>query len=362
MSGRLPSDMSDQGIATGFTGPRRTRTRMKDIAEALGLSVITVSKALRNHVDISKATREKIRQKAAELNYRPNLAARSLVTQRSYVVGLVVPDLLISFFAEISTSLSQHLRTAGYELFLSNSQEDAAIEEMEIERLLGRQVDALIVATSVPPGSPESLLAVTASGIPLILIDRSVNGVQADFVGNDHREIGELATAHLLKIGCRNVAHIRGPDTSAGSGRLEGYTAVLARAGKKRQYVEFGGVNDEEGYAAMQRLLERRPHPDGVFCFNDLVAAGALRACLEAGFQVPRDIAIAGCGNHLLSSLLMVPLTTIDQQTALIGRRTAEVLLELLNGEEPKRPRQIRVKPKLIVRESTGRVRSVGRA
>jgi LacI family transcriptional regulator len=320
---------------------------MKDIAEALGLAVITVSKGLRNHDDISKATRERIRQKARELNYTPNLAARSLVTQRSYVVGLVVPDLQISFFTEISLSIARHLRTAGYELFLSNSQEDAQIESLEIGRLLGRQVDALIVATAVHPNSPEDLSVLSGSGIPFVLIDRSVSRVKSNFVGNDHKAIGELATNHLLEIGCRRVAHLRGPETSAGIGRVNGYTAVLQRAGKTETLVEFGGVNVDDGYSGMQRLIEGRPRPDGVFCFNDLVAAGALRACLEAGLQVPRDIALVGCGNHLLSSLLIVPLTTIDQQSGLIGSRTAEIVLEQL--------RSVRVKPKLIVRQSTAR-------
>jgi LacI family transcriptional regulator len=330
---------------------------MKDIAEALGLSVITVSKGLRNHDDISKATRERIRQKARELNYTPNLAARSLVTQRSYVVGLVVPDLQISFFAEISTSISRHLREAGYELFLSNSQEDPKIEAMEIERLLGRQVDAVILATAVNPMAAENLSIITGSGVPFVLIDRAVSGVDADFVGNDHKQIGQLAADHLLRIGCKHVAHLRGPETSAGSGRFEGYAATLKRANKSQPIVEFGGINHEDGHRGMLKLLLRRPKPDAVFCFNDLVAAGALRACLAAGLEIPRDIAIVGCGNHLLSSLLMVPLTTIDQQTTLIGSRTAEILLDRLNsdGETIQPSRTVRIKPKLIVRRSTER-------
>jgi len=347
--------MNTGGTPTEFDRTRPARTRMKDIAEALGLAVITVSKGLRNHADISKATRERIHGKARELNYTPNLAARSLVTQKSYVVGLIVPDLQISFFAEVSTAISRHLRTAGYELFLSNSQEDAAIEALEIERLLGRQVDALIVATSVHPESPDGLSMVTGSGIPLVLLDRSLAGVQANFVGNDHQAIGEMATGHLLEIGCKHIAHLRGPETSAGAGRLDGYKAVLARAGISRESVEFGGIDDEDGCHGMQKLLERRPRPDGIFCFNDLVAAGALKACLSAGLHVPRDVAVIGCGNHLLSNLLMVPLSTIDQQSGLIGRRTAEILLERMNAAEPVRPRTVRVKPKLIVRRSTER-------
>lgn len=346
-------DMPDSAAATDLSGSRRTRTRMKDIAEALGLSVITVSKGLRNHSDISKITREKILQKARELRYTPNLAARSLVTQRSYVIGLVVPDLLISFFAEISTSIAQHLRTAGYELFLSNSQEDPAIEAKEIERLLGRQVDALIVATSVHPDARENSLVMAGGHVPLILIDRWVGGTEATFVGNSHKEIGEMATAHLLEVGCRSIAHLRGPETSAGNGRLEGYQSVLKQSPKTKPVVEFGGFSDQDGYQAMQRLLQGRSRPDGIFCFNDLVAAGALRACLGAGLRVPQDVAVIGCGNHLLSSLLMVPLSTIDQQSSLIGQRTAEILLELLNSDEPRKRRNIRIKPRLIVRQST---------
>ncbi len=201
---------------------------MKDIARDLGVSVVTVSKALREHPDISKSTRERILLKVRELGYRPNLTARSLVTGRSSLIGLIVPDLIHPFFADVAKGLSLALRRQGYFLIISSSEEDAELEREEIEHMLAHRLDALIVATCQP--DPESLRKIQQGETPLILLDRSFKDLRSHFVGSDDYAAGKLATEHLLAIGCERLAHIRGPENSVGHRRLKGFLDTLKKA------------------------------------------------------------------------------------------------------------------------------------
>src|ERR1700734_3450925 len=174
--------------------------KMKDIARDLNVSVVTVSKALRNHPDISKSTRSRILQRVKELGYRPNLTARSLVTGRSSLSGLIVPDLLHPFFVEVAKGLSLAMRERGYFLVVSSSEEDAELERQEIEHMLAHRLDALIVASCQP--EPGSLCKIQQGDTPLILLDRSFKEMRSHFVGSDDYAPGRLATEHLLAIGC----------------------------------------------------------------------------------------------------------------------------------------------------------------
>jgi LacI family transcriptional regulator len=194
---------------------------MKDIARDLGVSVITVSKVLRNHPDVGDETRERVLARVKEVDYRPNLAARGLVNGRTYLVGLVVPDLLHPFFAEIAKSLSEALRQSGYYLIVSSSDEDPDLEEAEINQLLARRLDTLIIASC--RSTVELFFRIEKQKTPYVLIDRRVPGLSANFVGVDDEAVGTLATKHLIDIGCRRIAHIRGPQTSPGIRRVEGY-------------------------------------------------------------------------------------------------------------------------------------------
>ena len=174
---------------------------MKDIARDLGVSVITISKVLRNHPDVGDETRERVLARVKELDYRPNLAARSLVTGRTYLVGLVVPDLLHPFFAEIAKSLSDVLRESGYYLIISSSEEDPNLEEQEINHLLARRLDTLIVASC--RSTVDLFFRIEKQQTPYVLIDRSLPGLSANFVGVDDEAVGMLATGHLIDIGCK---------------------------------------------------------------------------------------------------------------------------------------------------------------
>lgn len=334
-------------------------TRMKDIARDLGVSVITISKVLRNHPDVGDETRERVLARVKELDYRPNLAARSLVTGRTYLVGLIVPDLLHPFFAEIAKSLSDVLSGAGYYLIISSSEEDQDMEEQEINQLLARRLDTLIIASC--RSTVDLFFRIEKQKTPYVLIDRTLPGLSANFVGVDDEAVGMLATRHLIEIGCKRIAHIRGPETSPSTRRVEGYKRALAQAGLKvvDDYLITERKGDVEtkqrGAEAMSQLLRVKPKPDGVFCFNDPLAMGAMNYTLDQGLRIPEDIAVIGCGNLHYDDSLRVPLSSIDQHSRRIGAEAARITLGILNSKTPLKPETVVLQPELIVRASTRR-------
>ncbi len=331
--------------------------RLKDIAEQLGVSIVTVSKALRDRPDVAKETKAKILERVKHLNYRPNLAARSLVTGRSSLVGLS-PDLIHPFFSEIAKALAASLRKKNYFLLVSSSESDPTLEQDEIEHMLAHRLDCFVVA------SCRRMLPISAKsaqpGVPLILLDRSFPGFPSNFVGvNDYR-IGEPATEHLIAQGCKRIAHLRGPATNVGNRRLDGYRDTMERHRRPvaiNYVIESGETADSEGETrgrkAMDAVLAMKPRPDALFCFNDTVAAGAMDRALEAGLRIPRDIAFVGSGNYHYSSKLRVPLSSIDQKAGEIGERTARMITTLLDGTPSIRPRSVVLEPTLVVRASS---------
>ena len=331
--------------------------RMKDIADDLKISVVTVSRALRNGPDVSPQTRAHVLKRARELNYRPNLSARALVTGRTNLMGLIVPDLVHSFFSELASALSGVLRTAGFSLVIASSEEDPKLEQQEVDHLLARGVDALLIASTEQ--SPETFRRVREHNIPYVLLDRWVPGMPANFVGVNDEVVGCIATEHLIDIGCRRIAHICGTEVSTALGRLKGYRQSLVRNGAsiKPEYIVNSDHLDKSaaagGYQAAQKLLELDPPPDGIFCCNDPVAIGAMSAIQDAGFRIPEDIALIGCGNLQYDSLLRVPLSSVDQRSEMIGRRAAELAIRLVSADARFRPKAILLEPTLIVRDST---------
>jgi LacI family transcriptional regulator, galactose operon repressor len=321
---------------------------MKDIARDLGISPMAVSKALRNHKDIGEETKARVRKRAAELNYRMDWVARSMVTGRTFLVGLVVPDLMQSFFAEIATALTAALGPAGYHLLISNSGESAEDEAANIDLLVARKVDGLIIASA-----QRSARAFKTLKTPYALIDRQVPGLKANYVGTRNEDIGFVATRHLVEQGCKRIAHLKGPALSTALGRWRGYRRALGK--NAGALVEQAGHDDASGYQAMKRLLAVKNRPDGVFCFNDPVAAGAMRAILEAGLSIPKDIAVIGAGNMHYGDMFRVPLSTVDQGTSAIGEEAARLLLADMTAGRPPPPRQILLPPRLIVRASSRR-------
>ena len=330
--------------------------RLKDIARDLGVSTVTVSKALRGRADIGKETRERVLKRVAELGYRPNMLARGLASGRSFAVGLVVPDLVHPFFGEFAKALAGALRAEGLALILASSEEDPAVEQQEIRTLLGRGIDVLLVASCRPAAEfPAELADSTA---PVLLVDRQFDGARADFVGSDDVMIGEMAARHLIGLGRRRIAHIGGRGMSPSLDRLDGFKRALAAEDipLPESYVvtreRFEESGDSTGYHAMQELLALKDRPDAVFCYNDLSAVGAMEAALQAGLRIPEDIAFVGCGNLRYADYLRVPLTSVDQASDRLGEAAAARALEL--AESPDQPvRTLRLEPRLVVRRSS---------
>ena len=332
---------------------------MKDIARELGVSVVTVSKVIRNHADIGEETRQRVLKRVKELNYQPNPAARALVTGKTYTAGLIVPDLMHPFFAEVATGLSNTLRRKSYSLLISSSQGDPELERQEIKRLLSRRLDGIVIAST--QWTVESFRRIEEQKVPYILLDRSFLGMPSNFVGVDDVKVGCMATEHLIDVGCRRIGHIRGMNTSTAVGRLEGYNQALTKRDLIPQpgYVIAGRSTDSDswssGHEAMKKLLKLNPVPDGVFCYNDPIAIGVIDAILEAGYRVPQDIAVIGCGNLHFDKSLRVPLSSVDQQSIEIGERAGKLILSVIEAKVAPQPRSIMLDPSLVPRESTRR-------
>jgi LacI family transcriptional regulator len=331
------------------------RIRLKDVAQALNLSISTVNAALRNRPDISEATRQRVLEKVKELNYRPNWVARSLVTQRTHVLGVVVPDLSRSFFTEVMIGIDLIASGSGYHLVLCSTGENFQREDDEVQTLISKQVDGLIIASAHDPGDNRVWRTLSRSGVPFVLIDRCFSN--APFIGGDDEQIGFIATRHLIEQGYRNVAHLRVPKVSTGIGRFRGYLRALREYGvrARRDYiVDAQFHNEASGYEGTRNLLKRSPRPDAIFAASDPIAIGAMEALHEVGLRIPQDCGLIGVGNIRYGEHLKVALSTVDQHRVEIGKLAAKTLLNMVGGTKPS-DKPILIEPTLIVRESSRR-------
>ena len=336
--------------------------RMKDIARDLGVSVVTVSKVLRNIPEIGEETRRRVLQRMKELDYRPNQAARGLATGRTYMMGLIVPDLVHPFFAQVAKGASRIFREQNYGLVISSSEQDPELEKEEIQQMLARRMDVLLIASA--QWRVESFRHIEGQQAQYVLIDRKFEGLAANFVGTDDLSVGRIATEHLIQRGCRRIAHLGGSDISTAMDRLRGYREALADNGLSvpPEYIQSRTHSDDEGdaagYEAMKALLALNPRPDGVFCYNDPMAMGAMEAVLSAGLRIPQDMAIIGCGNVKYARMLRVALSSVDQNSEGLGERAASLALELATSKNSTRPKTILLPPTVVERESTRRALS----
>ena len=330
---------------------------MRRIAGELGVSVMTVSKVLNNHGDISEATRDRVLAKIEEVGYQRNAVARSLTLRRSHTIGIVIPDLMHSFFVEIIGGIEPVASVGGYGLLLCSSGEDPAKERAELEMLRSRQVDGIILASAQGSENQDLLKQLTGIGTAIVMIDRDDHPqVECHRVLTDDEQVGVLATSHLLDRGRKAVAHIGGLAITHSKRREKGWRDTLKARGIKvsPDWLVQAGFMEGDGYRAMKKLLAVRPRIDAVFAVNDPAAIGAMKAIWEAGLRVPEDIAIVGVGDISLSDLLRVPLTTVGWSRNDQGFNAAELLLAGLDSDEKRAPRRVIIPPHLVVRQSSG--------
>ena len=337
------------------------RPTMRRIAGELGVSVMTVSKVLNNHGDISEATRERVLAKIEELGYQRNAVARSLTLRRSHTIGIVIPDLMHSFFVEIIAGIEPVASARGYGLLLCSSTEDPTKERAELEMLRSRQVDGIVLASADGLANEDLLRQLTGLGTAIVMIDRDDHPkVECHRVLTDDLRVGMLATSHLVDVGRTSVAHISGPNIAHAKRREQGWRDTLEARGidiRPEWHVEAGFM-ESDGYRAMKTLLAVRPRIDAVFAANDPAAIGAMKAIWEAGLRVPDDIAVVGVGDIAHGDLLKVPLTTVGWSRKEQGLNAAELLLNGLDRDQKDAPRRVIIPPRLLVRESSGATRA----
>ena len=323
---------------------------LEDIARALNVSKMTVSRAINNHPEINRETRARILAMAQKMKYRPNQFARALTTNHSYLIGIVVPDLMHSYFAEICRGVESQARPAGYQNLICSTDEEARKEKDEIEALLTR-TDGLIVASTLSVSETKFYRRLLSEGANIVLIDRVLDGLRCSAVTTDDVEVGRLATEHLIELGHRKIGHLRGPDVSTSLKRLQGYQEAMTTR-RLKPMVRECGFTESDGRSAMQGWIVKRDLPTAIFAANDPAAIGAMGALSEAGLRVPEDVALVGAGNIHYGDMLRVPLTTVSWSKSAMGQEAASLLLELIDGK--KRVRRVTVPPEIIIRSSCG--------
>jgi LacI family transcriptional regulator len=297
-----------------------------------------------------------------ELNYQPSLHAQGLASGQSFMVGLIVPDLVHAFFSEVAKGISKVIRQKGYGLVIASSNDDPRLEQEELSQMMRHKMDALIVASCQETSKH---LRKIAADVPLILLDRRYDDLETYFVGTNDLLVGQMATEHLIKRGYRRIAYIGGKRASTSLGRLEGYRQALLRNGisvpeayiLRRKHSDESG--DTTGCQAMEKLLKLKPRPDAVFCFNDPAAVGAMNAILAAGLRIPEDIALIGAGNIRYADSFRVPLSSIDVSCQALGEAAGNLVMQLILNNKSVREKSIVLAPKLIIRDSTRAKREV---
>ena len=326
------------------------RVTIADVARLAGVSTMTVSRVINAKGDVRDATRVRVQRAIDQLEYRPSQAARTLTTRRSHTLGLLVPDITNPFFPEIVRGAEDVAWERGYLVSLANTVEDADRERAALEHFEAHRVDGLIVCSArLPEGA---LGASLRRHQAVVLLNRRVADEHVASLEVDDALGTRLAVAHLVSSGRRTIGLLAGPLRSASSTkRRTGYHDGIEAAGLRfdGSLVEDGEPSEDGGLRALRALLTRRPDVDAVVCYNDVVAIGALAAARELGREVPGALALVGCDDVRLASLVHPALTTLRIDTYALGRQAAELLFGLLRAEPP---RHVVVAPELVVRDS----------
>jgi len=324
---------------------------IKDVAEKAGVSPATVSRCL-NGQRIRPHLRERVLAAVKELNYQPNYVARSLVSEKSHLIGVVIPDISNPFFADIVRAIDDVAASRGYNTIICNTDWNLNKEKEALTLLSSRQVDGIIVAPSeVAPHTSKLKL----NNTPVVIMTRSSSDF--DSVETDHFKGGYLVAKHFVDLGHTCFACIGGATPS--EPKYEGFRTGLADAGISSDlvYVEDLGVHHfslEDAYQKTVECITQTPQrPTAIFALNDMLAVNVVRAIEDLGLRIPEDVAVAGFDNTILASAMRPALTSVSQANYEIGRLSTEFLLTRVDSEAALAPRQIRLEPRLVVRQST---------
>jgi LacI family transcriptional regulator len=331
---------------------------VREVAKRAGVSAMTVSRVINGRTGVRPATRSRVEQAIADLDFFPNRVARGLTSSKTGAIGLIVPDLVNPFFTVVLRGAEMVARRAGYRVLLCNTESDLTLERSYIEDMMSHRVEGLIIAP-VNDSSRLNLSPVLRRRLPFVLIDRGVPGIDGDLVQADSAAGARRLMQHLAEIGHRRIALIIGSDdVSTTRERAQGYREGLAAAGIAfdPDLVAQTTVDRIGGYRAMQQILRLEPRPTAVFAVNNMTAMGAMQAIREAGLSVPQHIALV-CFDDVEHLAVLSPfMTVVDQPAETFGTLAVQLLLERIAGRAQERPRLVVLQPNLIVRQSCGKL------
>jgi DNA-binding LacI/PurR family transcriptional regulator len=326
-----------------------------DIAQKLNVSPSTVSRALSDHPDVKKETKDLIKKIAEELRYSPNPIARSLKNSRSTTIGVIVPEIKHDFFSSAISGIEDVAYQSGYTILVCQSNESYEREVVNTNVLMHQRVAGVIVSISQNTKPADHFLDLLRRKIPVVFFDRVIEGINASCVVIDDYKSAFDATSFLLSKGYSKIAHFAGPkELGICLHRKNGYVDALKQNGiiLHNDYVRYGGLHEQDGYNSMDAMLKENVIPDAIFAVNDPVAIGAFQRIKESKLKIPDDIAIVGFSNNKITSLVDPQLTTIDQPSFEMGRKSAEILLSAIE-DNSSGPKNIVLNTNLIVRGST---------
>ncbi|MBQ6502671.1 MAG: LacI family DNA-binding transcriptional regulator [Flexilinea sp.] len=322
---------------------------IKDIAEYTGVSYATVSRTLNHLSGVSPVTRDKVLAAAEELGYRPNILARSLKTNKTNTIALLLPDISNPFFADIAYAVDEYASENGYTTILCNTHWNEENEAKQLEHLQNQRVDGIIYK----PAGKEPL-DLSRLSMPSVLIS-CIPGENESYIEIDNYKGGRIAADHLVECGYRHLAFIGGTENSQSNGiRISGYCDRLLELGKSidTDHILYGGFTLSSGYTMAKQLYGKYPDVDGIFCGNDVIALGVLQYLMGNNKQIPEDVGVIGFDDILLAGLPQIQMTTVAQPRNQMGKLAAEMLISQIQDKDiPEH--HIMLEPKLVVRRST---------
>jgi DNA-binding LacI/PurR family transcriptional regulator len=322
-----------------------------DVARKARVSKSLVSMVIREEDGVSAKNREAVQQAIEELNYRPNVIARSLVERRTRILGVMISDLRNPFFGDVVSGIQTRAEELGYRVLFNTGDCVSKLEEAAIESLLELRADGLILAA---PRVADEIIERACRVLPVVVLNRDTSSTLSDSVTNDNIAGASLVVEHLAALGHTRIAHIDGGTGAGANVRREGYLAAMRRLGLGENTLTIEGTFTENGgYLGAREFLKSSPLPTAIFAANDISAIGALRALEEAGLRTPADVSVVGYDNTSLAALPQISLTSVQQFGADNGRLGVECLIERIEGKRST-PRHEVHAPTLVVRTSTG--------
>jgi DNA-binding LacI/PurR family transcriptional regulator len=329
---------------------------IKDLARELKISASTVSRALKNHPDISEATKKAVHELAEKLNYQPNAVALSLKQSRSNTIGVIIPEIVHYFFSSVISGIEDVAYDSGYNVIICQSNERYEREVANAKTLLASRVDGILVSISKETEDFNHLYNLQNNQVPMVFYDRIVPGLQADQVIIDDFDAAYRVTRHLVDSGRKRIAHFAGPQKLLiGRQRKDGYIKALKEAGLEiDDNLIIEADSFEKARLAVMRLLNEKRKFDAIFAVNDLTAIGAMQTIQKRGLKIPDEIAIAGFSDGRFSGITDPTLTSVDQHGYEMGSIATQMLLKRISAEDDSYPAETRIlNADLIIRGSS---------